>query len=159
MRRLGLVVATILSAGVVDGVAQRPGLTGAQAADQGAASQGARGRQSRPVDRPVAAPAVVLGQVVAARSGTPVRGAEVRIRATDGRENRLVTTDQEGRFAVRDLTPGEWTVIASKAGFISQQFGQRFAFQAAEPVMRLLLLRSASKRPKYFRFGESPGAR
>ena len=33
------------------------------------------------------------------------------------------------------------------------------SFQAAEPVMRLLLVRSASKRPKYFRFGLSPGAR
>ena len=33
------------------------------------------------------------------------------------------------------------------------------SFQAAEPVMRLLLVTSASNRPKYLRFGLSPGAR
>ena len=31
------------------------------------------------------------------------------------------------------------------------------SFQDAEPVIRLLLVTSASKRPKYFRFGELDG--
>jgi hypothetical protein len=99
----------------------------------GAGPQGRGGQPNVPI-RPILATAAIVGQVVTAGSGVPIRGAEVRLRATDGRENRLVTTDAAGRFAIRDLTPGEWGITASKAGFISQQFGQRRPFEAARPI-------------------------
>jgi hypothetical protein len=79
---------------------------------------------------PIPATASVVGRITAADSLGPVRGAEVRLRATDGRENRLITTDADGRYQIRGLTAGEWTLTASKAGFISQQFGQRRPFEA-----------------------------
>jgi hypothetical protein len=55
----------------------------------------------------------IAGRVTAARSGAPPR--RVEILDGNGRENRLVTTDEDGRFALRDLTPGPWTVTASEA--------------------------------------------
>jgi hypothetical protein len=104
----------------------------AVAAVSTAAAQGRSGGP-RPI-RPTPATASIAGQVVTAGSGTPVRGAEVRVRAADGRENRLVTTDNDGRYAVRDLTPGDWGITASKAGFISRQFGQDRPFAAPRPL-------------------------
>ncbi|HTM02305.1 MAG TPA: carboxypeptidase-like regulatory domain-containing protein [Vicinamibacterales bacterium] len=74
------------------------------------------------------------GRVTAIDSGGPLRGVEVRARATNGRDNRLVTTDADGYFVISDLSPGEWQVTASKAGFISQQAGQERPFDAAQPL-------------------------
>jgi hypothetical protein len=72
--------------------------------------------------------------VLSAAAGTPIRGAQVRLRDPNGRDFRLTTTDDQGQFDVRDLTPGEWTVTASKAGFVSQQAGQTSPFEASTPV-------------------------
>jgi hypothetical protein len=63
-----------------------------------------------------------------------VRGAHVRAREVNGRDNRLVTTDEEGRFEVRDLFAGEWRVAVTKSGFITQQFGQRRPFDASDVI-------------------------
>ena len=81
----------------------------------------------------ITATAVISGRVVAATGG-PLRGAEVRVRDANGRDSRLITTDNAGRFEVRDLTPGQWTVKASKAGYITQAFGQRHPLEQPETV-------------------------
>ena len=75
---------------------------------------------------------------VTSTTGVPLRGAEVRVRDPNGRENRLVTTDEEGRFEVVNLVPGSWTVSAAKGGFLTQQYGQRGPFSAPQmiPVAR-----------------------
>jgi hypothetical protein len=72
----------------------------------------------------VAATGSVRGRVTAA-NGVPLRGAEVRVRDPNGRENRLATTDEEGRYQVDNLVPGEWSVSASKGGYITQQYDPR----------------------------------
>ena len=77
----------------------------------------------------ITATGVIRGRVLAAATGAPIRGAQVRLRDPGGRDFRLTTTDDQGQFDVRDLTPGEWTVIASKAGFVSQQAGQTSPFE------------------------------
>lgn len=83
----------------------------------------------------ITATAVIRGRVTAAANGAPIRAAEVRVRAADGRDNRLATTDDQGLFEVRDLTPGEWTVKASKAGFVPQQYGQGHPLEAVTPLV------------------------
>ena len=100
---------------------------------------GAQARRGGPPGPPrtgpttITATAVISGRVVAVTGG-PVRGAEVRVRDANGRDNRLITTDGAGRFEVRDLTPGQWTVRASKAGYITQSFGQRHPLEQPETV-------------------------
>ena len=88
-------------------------------------------RGSEPV--PVPATGIVRGRVTGA-NGVPLRGAEVRVRDPNGRENRLVTTDEEGRFEVGNLVPGSWTVSAAKGGFLTQQYGQRGPFSAPQTI-------------------------
>src|SRR5262245_7012922 len=83
----------------------------------------------------ITATGVIRGRVLAAANGNPIRGAQVRLRDAGGRDFRLATTDDQGQFDVRDLTPGEWTVTASKAGFVSQQAGQTSPLEASTPVV------------------------
>ncbi len=72
--------------------------------------------------------------IVISTTGAIIRGAEVRAREVNGRENRLVTTDDRGIYEIRDLIPGSWNITASKTGFITQQYGQRRPFSAPEPL-------------------------
>jgi hypothetical protein len=78
--------------------------------------------------------AVIRGRVVAAESGTPVRRAQVRAQAGEIRANRLVSTDAQGRFELKDLPAGRWTLTASKAGYMTLRYGQKRSFEAGTPI-------------------------
>lgn len=78
--------------------------------------------------------ASIRGMVTAADTNSPVRRAQVRATSSDTRSARLATTDADGRFELRDLPAGRWTISAAKGGFVTQQFGQRHPFEAVEPV-------------------------
>jgi carboxypeptidase family protein len=78
--------------------------------------------------------AVIRGRVVAADSGMPVRRAQVRAQAGEIRANRLVSTDAQGRFELKDLPAGRWTLTASKAGYMTLRYGQKRSFEAGTPI-------------------------
>ncbi len=88
-----------------------------------------------PAGRPRIDPltAVIRGRVTMVDTGTPVRGAEVRAMSENG-VNRLVTTDGDGYFELRNLPAAQYRLTASKAGFVSLQFGQRVPFDASVPI-------------------------
>ena len=73
--------------------------------------------------------ASIKGLVTTADTGAPVRGAEVRL-SSRGSYNRLVTTDAEGSFNLRDLPSGDYQLTVSRAGFTSAIFGQRRPLEA-----------------------------
>src|ERR1041384_3214065 len=75
----------------------------------------------------------IEGQVVTAASNSPGRAAPIRAHHADG-SDRLVTTDEDGRFALANLQSGRWTLTVSKAGYLTQRFGQRRPFGAAKPI-------------------------
>lgn len=100
---------------------------------QGAGRGGGPARQVR--DRALATgTAVVRGRVTAADTGAPLRRAQIQI-AVAGQGPRAALSDEEGRFELRDLPAGSWTVRASKVGYVAQQYGQRSAFASSEPVV------------------------
>lgn len=78
--------------------------------------------------------AVLRGQVVALDTGAPVRRAQVRVSAQSVREARLATTDADGRFEVRELAAGRYTMTASKGGFVTLQYGQRRPGESGTPL-------------------------
>jgi hypothetical protein len=83
--------------------------------------------QTPPRDqRPVATgTGVIKGHVVDATTGTPLRRATVRTFVPDRGGNQPSTnTDDEGRYELRDLPPGKYTVSANKVGYSSASFGQ-----------------------------------
>lgn len=77
--------------------------------------------------------ASIKGLVTTADTGAPVRGAEVRL-SSRGSYNRLVTTDGDGLFNLRDLPSGEYQLTVSRAGFTSMIFGQRRPLETPTPI-------------------------
>jgi hypothetical protein len=85
----------------------------------------------RPADTEVKGTSILRGVVLAADSGAPIRRAPVRVSA---RESRLATTDAQGRFEIRDLPAGRYTMTASKGGFVTLQYGQRRPSESGTPL-------------------------
>ena len=76
----------------------------------------------------------IRGRVVAADGGQPLRKAQVRAFAADIRENRGTSTDGDGRFELKELPAGRYTVSASKGSFVSLQYGQLRPFASGKPI-------------------------
>ena len=84
------------------------------------------------------ATASIAGRVLE-RSGLPVRSAEVRLRSENGRDDRIVTTAADGAFEFTDLTPGNWRMTASKAGYVSQTFSTAAASSTVRAAVGITL--------------------
>lgn len=101
---------------------------------------GAAGRGQRPARAQVLradAPrgtAAMRGQIVAADNGAPIRRAQVRVTSAEAREARIATTDAQGRFEIKELPTGRYTLTASKAGFVALQYGQRRPSESGTPI-------------------------
>ncbi len=78
--------------------------------------------------------AIMRGQIVAADTGTPIRRAQVRISSPEAREGRLAATDAQGRFEIKELPAGRYTLTASKGGFVTLQYGQRRPSESGTPI-------------------------
>jgi hypothetical protein len=78
--------------------------------------------------------ATMRGQIVAADNGAPIRRAQVRVSSPDAREGRIATTDAQGRFEIKELPAGRYTIAASKGGFVSLQYGQRRPTESGTPI-------------------------
>jgi hypothetical protein len=78
--------------------------------------------------------AVLRGRIVSADAGTPLRRAQVRITSPDIREGRIISTDADGRFEIKDLPAGRYTVNVSKAGFVGLSYGQKRPNEQPKPI-------------------------
>ena len=76
----------------------------------------------------------VIRGVVTSDAGGPVRRAQVRANVGGMPGARLTSTDAQGRFELRDLPAGRWTVSAAKPGFVTQRYGQRRPFETVSPI-------------------------
>ena len=77
---------------------------------------------------------VLRGQIMAADTGAAIRRAQVRVNSPDARESRVATTDQQGRFEIKQLPAGRYTITASKGGFVALQYGQRRPSESGTPI-------------------------
>jgi len=145
--RTAIVVLLAVGAGMLwpaDVRAQRGGNAGAQrqpgGADQtgggGPGGQGGfaggffRGRGELPTGT-----GVIRGRVVS-DTGAPVRRAQVRasVVGQPGPAGRVAATDANGVFELRDLPAGQYSLSASKAGYVTQRYGQKRAFETVPPI-------------------------
>ena len=76
----------------------------------------------------------IRGHVVAADTGQPLRKAQVRISSPDFRENRMTTTDADGRYEFKELPAGRYNVQASKGSYVQLQYGQLRPFEPGKPL-------------------------
>jgi protocatechuate 3,4-dioxygenase beta subunit len=66
-------------------------------------------------------PARIIGRVVAAENGHPLRGAVVELIGGSGSQS--LATDAEGRFEFKERRVGSYSLRASKASYVSNVFG------------------------------------
>jgi protocatechuate 3,4-dioxygenase beta subunit len=71
-------------------------------------------------------PARVAGRVLT-QSGDPIRRAMVRL---FGVGSYTQTSDENGAFAIENVTPGRYTLMAQRTGFSTQKYG------ASTPLIR-----------------------
>jgi hypothetical protein len=89
-------------------------------------------RDNAPAPKP--GKAIVRGRVVAADTGQPLRKAQVRITSSEFRENRMTTTDTDGKYEFKELPAGRYTVQASKGSYVQLQYGQQRPFEPGRPL-------------------------
>lgn len=69
--------------------------------------------------------AALRGTVVSADTGTPLRRVLVRAQAAEAQDVKAATTDDQGRFEIRELAGGRYTITAQKTGYVTLSYGQR----------------------------------
>ena len=74
------------------------------------------------------------GRVVGGESGQALRRAIVRLRGQEFREGRVASTDEEGRWELKDLPAGRYNLTASKGGYVELNYGQRRPFERGRPL-------------------------
>ena len=84
------------------------------------------------VDKP--GTATLRGHVLAADTGRPLRKAQVRILAGEIRENRVATTDDDGRYEFKEVKAGRYTINATKGSYISLSYGQTRPLEGGTPL-------------------------
>src|SRR5688572_31209882 len=139
-----ILMALVLACTARSSLAQREGADGTRQGGAGAGGGGPRGGARGRGDfdfagrggrgQQVQGTASIRGLVTAADTNSPVRRAQVRATSPETRSARLGTTDADGRFELKDLPAGRWSISATKGGFVAQQFGQRHPFEAVEPI-------------------------
>jgi len=128
---LALVVAAMSTSALAQGG------PGGQGPPQGAGPAGRGQRPARAQTAPADAPkgtSVLRGSIVAADNGSPIRRAQIRVNAPDARESRVAITDAQGRFEIKELPAGRYTMTASKGGFVALQYGQRRPTESGTPI-------------------------
>ena len=82
--------------------------------------------------------AVIRGRILAADTGRPLRRAQVRMTAPElGRDNRTISTDEDGRYEVTDLPAGRYTVNVTRSGYLPLRYGQRRPLEQGKPLQIL----------------------
>jgi hypothetical protein len=94
----------------------------------GVSLDAAAGQGPRPEPRRIDPLTALITGRVTSESGGPLRRAEVRAISDTGL-TRFATTDADGRYVVRDLPAGTFTLHVSKTGFVPLYFGQRRPFE------------------------------
>ena len=78
--------------------------------------------------------AAIVGRVTNFETGGPLRRAVIRITSRTLPSPRRVSTNAEGRYEVRDLPAGEYSVKAERGGYLTLAYGQRRFGEVAKPL-------------------------
>jgi protocatechuate 3,4-dioxygenase beta subunit len=76
----------------------------------------------------------IRGRVTSADTGKPLRRAQVYLSGADASESRRVSTNTAGRYEIKDLPAGRYTVRVMRSGYLPLAFGQRRPGEAGKPI-------------------------
>ena len=86
--------------------------------------------QGRP---PQTGTAVIRGRILAGDTGRPLRRAQITLTG-GGAPPRNVSTNVQGRYEIKDLPAGRYTLSVRRSGYLSLQYGQRRPGEQARPL-------------------------
>lgn len=87
------------------------------------------------VATPATGTGVISGRVTEAETGKPLRRVTVQVGGRAMlRESRATSTNDDGRFIVRDLPAGEFSISVRKPGYVSTFFGAASSTEGPRPV-------------------------
>src|SRR5262245_61356367 len=70
--------------------------------------------------------AVIRGRITAADTGRPLRRASIRLTSpTLGREGKTASTNADGRYEIKELPAGRYSLTVTRSGYLSLRYGQR----------------------------------
>jgi len=78
--------------------------------------------------------AIIRGRVFAADTAQPLRKAIVRANSPGLNEGRVATTDEQGRYELKELPAGRYNLNASKGSYVGLQYGQTRPFEPGKPL-------------------------
>ncbi len=93
---------------------------------------GQPGQPPNPNAPPTPGTSTVRGHVFAADSGQPLRKAQVRMTSGELRENRLATTDVDGRYEFKEVRAGRYAISANKGSYVGLSVRPAAAERRAE---------------------------
>src|SRR5690349_20387791 len=67
----------------------------------------------------------IMGRVTHLQTGRPLRRVVIRVVSPTLSSPRRVSTNADGRYEVRDLPPGEYSLEAERPGYLTFAYGQR----------------------------------
>jgi Carboxypeptidase regulatory-like domain len=100
---------------------------------QRAKADEAQPRDAAPASKSTAA---IIGRVTSLETRGPLRRVVIRITSPALPSSRTVSTNSDGRYEIRDLPPGEYSLTAERGGYLMLPYGQR---RPGEPGKRLQL--------------------
>ncbi len=91
-------------------------------------------RDAAPGSRTATGTASIRGRVFAADSGRPLRRARIQINGPGLPSNGQTTsTDADGRYEMKDLPGGRYTISVARSGYLRLSYGQRRPFEQGKP--------------------------
>ena len=130
-KRLIVAVGLVLLA-ITESPQARQGLQGPLPPPPRPPSQGTPPRDVRPAQT---GSAVIRGRVVAADTDRPLRRARIQVSASElGGENRTTSTNADGRYEIKELPAGRYTVTVNRSGYLRLSYGQRRPFEQGKPL-------------------------
>jgi hypothetical protein len=94
-------------------------------------SQPAQPRDAAPAAGGTAA---IVGRVTNLETGRPLQRAVIRITSPALSSDRRVSTNSDGRYEVRDLPAGTYSLKAERGGYLTLAYGQRRPGEVGKPL-------------------------
>jgi len=79
--------------------------------------------------------AVIRGRVFAADTGKALRRARISVTAPElGGNGKTSSTNADGRYEIKDLPAGRYTLTVTRSGYVQLRYGQRRPFEAGKQL-------------------------
>lgn len=103
-------------------------------ADPQSAVPAPRDAAQRDPTQEVKSSGVIRGRITSLDTGKPLRRAQIHLTVDVLNPPRTASTSNDGRYELRDIPPGRYTLSVQRSGYLSLSYGQRRPGEQARPL-------------------------